>query len=94
MYDYGYLGNKIHYGQFKAPLYDPEEMKVPVALYYGENDWLADPKDVKNLIPKLQNLIHSVEIPKWNHLDFIWGMDAATLVYKEIIGYIKNKTFN
>lgn len=94
MYDYGYLGNKIHYGQFKAPLYDPEEMKVPVALYYGENDWLADPKDVKNLIPKLQNLIHSVEISKWNHLDFIWGMDAATLVYKEIIGYIKNKTFN
>ena len=69
-------------------------MTVPVALYYGENDWLADPKDVENLIPKLQNLIHSAEIPKWNHLDFIWGLDAATLVYKEIIAYIQHQAFD
>ena len=23
--------------------------------------------------------------PKWNHLDHLWGMDADTLVYSEVL---------
>ncbi len=29
-------------------------------------------------------------IPKYDHLDFIWGLDAATLVYKDIMLFAKN----
>ena len=67
-------------------------MTLPVAVYSGENDWLADPKDVQYLLSQLPNVIHSVEIPKWNHLDFIYGLDAAPVVYNEIIEYIQHSS--
>ena len=42
-------------------------------------------QDVKQLIPKLKNLSGSYRIPDWDHLDFIWGMDAAEVIYHPII---------
>lgn len=64
-------------------------VKVPTVLYYATDDWLADPRDVTmSLTSVLPNLIHHEEIPKWEHLDFIWGLDAATLVYKPLIKYL------
>lgn len=62
---------------------------VPTVLYHGSNDWLADPKDVQILISELPKLIKSAEIPSWEHLDFIWGLDAAQLVYKPAIAYLR-----
>ena len=66
-------------------MYNVTAMTVPVAVYWAQNDWLADPTDVKALLPKLSNKIYDRYIPNWDHLDFIWGMDAATKVYKDII---------
>ena len=60
-------------------------MTVPVALYWAQNDWLADPTDVKALLPLLPNKLYSKPIENWDHLDFIWGMDAAKIVYDDII---------
>ncbi|XP_068738414.1 lysosomal acid lipase/cholesteryl ester hydrolase-like [Montipora capricornis] len=91
-YDYGFFGNKRNYGQRKTPLYNLQSMTLPVVVYSGENDWLADPKDVQYLLSQLPNVIHSVEIPKWNHLDFIYGLDAAPVVYNEIIEYIQHSS--
>ena len=42
-------------------------------------------QDVQNLIPELANVVHSEEIPAWDHLDFIWAMDAATILYPKMI---------
>ena len=35
----------------------------------------------------LPNLVASYEVPfpKWNHLDFIWAIDADILLYPEIL---------
>jgi lysosomal acid lipase/cholesteryl ester hydrolase len=63
-------------------------VRVPTVLYYGSNDWLADPHDVTLLAKALPNVVHIEEIPKWEHLDFIWGLDAARLVYKPLIKYL------
>ena len=60
-------------------------MTVPVAVYWAQNDWLADPTDVQALLPQLPNKLYDKYITKWDHMDFIWGMDAATRVYKDII---------
>ena len=65
------------------------DIHVPIVLYYAQNDWLADPKDVGLLIKDLPNLVNSVEIPGWEHLDFIWGLDAAKLVYEPSISYLR-----
>jgi hypothetical protein len=36
---------------------------------------------------QLPNLYSSYEVPfaKWNHLDHLWGIDAPTLVYPEVL---------
>ena len=59
-------------------------MTVPVALYWAQKDWLADPTDVRALLPQLPSKLYDKYIPNWDHLDFIWGMDAA-VVYYDII---------
>ena len=60
-------------------------MTVPIAVWNGGNDILADPLDVAMLLPKLPNLLFHKEILPYNHLDFIWGMDAPQEVYNEML---------
>ena len=60
-------------------------MTVPVALFTGSDDWLADPKDVAGLIPKLPHVACRTNIDYYDHLDFIWGIDAHKVVYQDIV---------
>ncbi|XP_022293605.2 gastric triacylglycerol lipase-like [Crassostrea virginica] len=80
--------NRVHYKQDTPPVYNVSAMTTPTVLYWADHDWLADPKDVATLREKIVNLKGSFEIKSWNHLDFIWGVDAATVVYKPIIELI------
>ncbi|XP_012515165.1 PREDICTED: gastric triacylglycerol lipase isoform X2 [Propithecus coquereli] len=77
--------NMMHYNQPTPPYYNVTAMNVPIAVWSGGNDWLADPQDVGMLLPKLPNLIYHKEISFYNHLDFIWAMDAPQEVYNEIV---------
>ena len=45
-YDYGKEGNNEVYGQDHPPEFSIEAIKVPVASYWSQNDWLAQPEDV------------------------------------------------
>ena len=63
-------------------------MKIPMALFTGGQDWLADPRDVSKLLSMLKStnkLLYHKNINYYNHLDFVWSMDAATVVYSDII---------
>ena len=61
-------------------------------LFTGGNDWLADPTDVAELIPKIKSvIIYDKNIPQYEHLDFLWGLDAATEVYDEAIAIMKQR---
>lgn len=64
-------------------------MKNNVTLYTGGNDILADPIDVQSLLKQLPNVYRHVNISYYEHLDFIWAMDAATTCYNDIIATIK-----
>lgn len=77
--------NMMHFDQPTPPIYNVAGMNVPIAVWNGGKDWLADPQDVDLLLPKLPNLIYHKEIPFYNHLDFIWAMDAPQEVYNEIV---------
>ena len=73
------------------PPYNVTELTVKMALFTGGQDWLADPTDVANLIPMIKDVIfYHKNISYYDHLDFIWGLDAATQVYSEIITQIRN----
>ena len=44
MFDHGKRQNRKIYGQDKPPIYSIDKVTAPVAAYYGENDWMADPE--------------------------------------------------
>lgn len=59
------------YGQEKAPLYNVENIRTPIAFFWAQNDWLAGPNDVKQLSDRLnQTSIGSYEVPleQFNHV--------------------------
>ncbi|NXO87959.1 LIPM Lipase, partial [Sitta europaea] len=88
-YDYGCKENMKKYNQTAPPVYKIEEIKTPIAVWSGEKDKLADPKDMARLLPRITNLIYHEHFPTWGHLDFLWGLDATEKMYLKIIELLK-----
>merc|ERR1719320_1384896 len=74
----------IEYGSPTPPEYLLSMVSCPVVLYWADNDWLAHPTDVALLADNLPNLVASYKVPfnTFNHLDFLWGKTADSLLYK------------
>ncbi|XP_036590993.1 lipase member J-like [Trichosurus vulpecula] len=81
--------NLAHYNQTIPPTYNLSTMKVPTALWSGLRDSLADPIDVSNLVPQIPKMIYHKIIPTYDHLSFVFGINAPQTVYYEIIKMIK-----
>ncbi|XP_065225614.1 lipase 3-like isoform X2 [Planococcus citri] len=86
-YDYGTAGNLMKYGSINPPKYDLSKIKVPISLMYSADDWLSSKEDVQMLVQDLPNVyeIFRVPVQPFNHLDFIWAVDAKVLVYDETL---------
>lgn len=86
-YDYGPLENRLKYEQSTPPNYNLENVHAPVAIYHSQNDWLATMEDTRILVQKLPNVFKEYLVPhkKFNHIDFILGIDAPTLLFDEIL---------
>ncbi|XP_059181030.1 gastric triacylglycerol lipase [Centropristis striata] len=84
-FDFGKLGNMKHYNQTTPPEYKVQDMKVPTALFSGGMDTLADPEDMAILLTQVSNLVFHKHIEHWDHLDFIWGLDAPEEMFPSIL---------
>ncbi|XP_046599064.1 uncharacterized protein LOC107221024 [Neodiprion lecontei] len=86
-WDHGITSNLINYGSFRPPNYDLSKITAPVHLIYSDNDWMAAVKDVEQLHAELGNSVELYRVldGKWNHLDFVWGINAKELVYDPIL---------
>ncbi|XP_028585517.2 gastric triacylglycerol lipase-like isoform X1 [Podarcis muralis] len=88
-YDYGLFDNLARYGKVEPPEYNIRNMNVTTIVWSSGKDWLSGPEDVNMLIPKIKNLLYHEYIPEWNHLDFVFGLDAADRMYYKIIENLK-----
>lgn len=90
-FDHGVVANRIKYGQAHPPDYDLSKIRSKsIVLFTAENDWLAAPEDVALLKSKLTVQPHKVfnlteQVPKWNHIDFVYGIHAGELVNTHIL---------
>lgn len=86
-FDHGWLTNKRIYGTFTPPSYNLSAITTPIFLHYGDNDWLSTPSDVDKLFSEVKSVVgkYRVDMPKFNHLDFIFGIDANKLLYQRAI---------
>lgn len=86
-FDYGSAGNIERYGVETPPSYALENVVAPVSLFFCEEDWLADPKDVDRLYKRLGNVVDLYKVPfeQFNHADFLIAKDVKTLVYKRVL---------
>lgn len=119
-YDYGARGNLKNYNQTTPPDYELSKIKVPMGLFWAENDWLSNSlvnytqinnffiflsswnnifinfcfQDVRTLSKSLPTMIlnYKVNYSKFNHLDYLWGIDAPKLVYEKLISEMEKYT--
>ncbi|XP_063529114.1 lipase 3-like [Cydia strobilella] len=86
-FDHGLLTNKRKYGTFKPPPYDLSNIRTPVFLHYADNDWLSTPNDVDKLLREVKSAVgkFKVPLPKFNHLDFVFAIDAKKLIYDRVM---------
>ncbi|XP_054291054.1 lipase 1-like [Macrosteles quadrilineatus] len=85
-FDYGSSKNLVKYNTTDPPQYNLSLVTVPISLHCGDNDLLANLLDVQELFKGLAQPVgmYLVNFKGWNHLDFLWGRDAPTLVYDQI----------
>jgi pimeloyl-ACP methyl ester carboxylesterase len=90
-FDYGSAqANQMHYNQSTPPLYGLSEITVPTAIFWSDDDWLADPEDVSYIFENMRSIVYEKFIPGYNHLDFIWALTANQLIYRDLIRVMHN----
>ncbi|XP_074029937.1 gastric triacylglycerol lipase isoform X2 [Leptinotarsa decemlineata] len=93
-YDHGKERNLETYGTPTPPPYDLSKIPVPVAMFFGANDWLATPRNAKQAYSELQPSLrcgyHAVPFEKWNHLDFIIAKDLPKYLYEDMFHKISD----
>ena len=56
--------NLAAYGSEEPPKYKLEEVTCPVLLFWGQKDWMAQPRGVAAIAARLPHLIDSVKVSK------------------------------
>ncbi|XP_040067423.1 lipase 3-like [Ixodes scapularis] len=83
--------NDNQMNHIKPPSYSLARTKVPVAIYWSQNDWLASETDVRHLRDDLPNVVsfYKVPDPQFTHIDFGWGCNATKILYEPMIKEMK-----
>ncbi len=91
-FDYGKAKNMEVYNQPTPPAFHLNNLNIPIKVYWGGEDWLATPPDVQQILRELPRKPHppqNMYLPHYNHLDFVWGLDAAHTLYPDIIQFFR-----
>jgi len=91
-YDFGKESNMKVYGQAVSPQYPVENLQkldIPLLLVQGGKDVLVADDDFAGLLKVLPSKKRQSIIKKdWNHLDYLWAMDANVEIYPKIVSFL------
>lgn len=99
-FDYGIAGNMLKYGSMLAPDWPLEDIPkdAKIAIFRGNNDWLATTEDISILRQKLRSngleFVEDFEVAdkNWSHTDFAFAKGAGEMVYRRIINVLDTYT--
>ena len=75
--------NISRYSLSQPPAYQLNRINVPVFVFWSDVDTIASAADVDKLKLELSNLKLTYQLP-FSHIDYLWGEDAALLLYTPI----------
>nr|CAH7722196.1 unnamed protein product [Callosobruchus chinensis] len=78
--DLGKKADTLVYRQQTPEVYNISKISIPVALYYGPNDWLTD--------EVVRCGMNRIKYHRFSHNDFLEGKNASTLLYKPTLDTI------
>jgi lysosomal acid lipase/cholesteryl ester hydrolase len=78
-----------NYADRNGAVFDVARLQVPTVIYYGQEDMLGDPEDVKKLASTVKNL-KALKQTGFSHMDFTWSPKAATQVYGPVVSWFNN----
>lgn len=89
-FDYGSYRNIEVYGSETPYEYDLSKITLPISLFWSKNDLLSSEEDVKMLYDTLDTRkeMYMVPDPEFNHLDYIWAVNAPRLLNNKILEYL------
>jgi len=89
-YDFGPEKNMIEYGASEPPEYNWNKITAPIALYWGENDWMGSKNDTMRIMLNIKNLqrFYRVDHDKFNHLDFLFAKDVVPLLNNPVMRFM------
>ncbi|XP_026668832.1 lipase 1-like [Ceratina calcarata] len=95
-YDYGKDKNLEIYNSTEPPEYNISRIITPIAMFWGENDWLSTRIDVVRFVNKLPHkpVFYKVPYKKFNHLDFLVARNVRQLVFDQLIDILTNNTLD
>ncbi|CAF1028211.1 unnamed protein product [Rotaria sordida] len=89
-YDYGSSQkNQLHYNQTTPPEYNIHALKIPTAIFWSTDDWLADAIDIAYIFDNLKSMVYEKCIPDYNHLDFVWAISANKIIYSDLLNVMQ-----
>lgn len=88
--EFGYFGRRIDSWSV-PPDFRLHQITTPLSLHYSPIDPYTNPIDVRKLISKLSGSkrlqTYVIDQIKFHHVDFVWGIQAANLVYSNILKF-------
>ncbi|KAJ8869891.1 hypothetical protein PR048_028900 [Dryococelus australis] len=93
-YNYGAEENRALYGRETPKPYRLQQVTIPVILYCGGKDLMSDCEDIKYLYSQLLNSEdkYFIVLEEYAHVDFIWGMDTESYLYKDLLARMESYT--
>ena len=83
--------NQRIYNSDEPPTYELSSISVPVVLFWSDNDCLSTARDVTKLERELSTIISTKQVD-FLHLDYLWGENACSGLYRDIARLLENRT--